>query len=138
MDFGIAQKYQKPYHYASQKHQLHLLKKFGGNGMSPRTLNRKLRKLEDGGYIKRKKRHLRDPQGKFRPGSTLTYILARGFYHMARSLKKALKIFSFYRLPKMALNMFKTTDYSSLVDKPRAFDGGFVQQRMDATVFRTA
>lgn len=138
MDLGIGKKYEKPYHYASQKYQLVLLRKFGGPDISPRTLNRRRRKMEDAGYIKRIKRHRRLKDGTFAPGSTITMVLAKGFYEVARVLKRALKVFSFHRLPKMALNMFNTTDYQSFVDRLRLWRDGSVHQRMDAAVFRRA
>jgi len=138
MDCGIGKKYEKPYHYTSQKRQLVLLRKFGGPDISTRTLNRRRRKMEDAGYIKRIKRHRRLRDGTFAPGSTITMVLAKGFYQIARVLKRAIKVFSYHRMPKMALNMFNTTDYQSFVDRLRLWRDGSVHQRMDAAVFRTA
>ena len=138
MDCGIGKKYEKPYHYASVKHQLVLLRKFGGPDISPRTYFRRRNKMEEAGYIKRIRRHRRRKDGTFAPGSTITMVLAKGFYEMARVMKRCLKVFSFHRLPKMALNMFNTTDYQSFVDRLRLWRDGSVHQRMDASVFRTA
>ena len=138
MDCGIAKKHGKPYHYASQKRQCELLGKFNQWAPSPRTYFRRRRKLEDQGYIRRQKRHRRLKDGTFAPGSTLTYILGKAFYYMARLFKKNLDFFSFYQLPKMAVNMFNTAGYIPLVDKLRAYDKKFVHQRNDATVFSRA
>ena len=138
MDCGIGKKFEKAYHYASQKHQLDLLRKYGGPDISKRTLNRRRREMEDEGLIRRIKRHRRLKDGTFAPGSTITMVLAKGFYQIARVLKRAIKVFSYHRMPKMALNMFNTTDYQSFVDRLRLWRDGSVHQRMDAAVFRRA
>ena len=134
----VAQKYKKPYCWQAQKYTLVLLAKYHSIYISLRTLNRRLRWLEDGNYIKRLQRGRRRPDGTFQPGSTLTTVLARSFWWLAREMKRTLKIFDFYRLPKMAKNMFNTTDYQSLVDKLAGSGEEFVHQGGASRVFSRA
>jgi len=134
---GTAQKYEKAYHYSSQKRTLGNIRKYSGLDFSIRTLNRKLRVLEDSGYISRKQRHLRDKDGTFRPGSTLTHLKARAFDWMARRLMKAARVFSFYRMPKMALNRFTTTRYQSPVGTLASLITSFFIKGAPSAVFRT-
>ncbi len=134
----VAQKYKKPYCWQAQKYTLVLLAKYHQIHISLRTLNRRLRWLEDGNYIKRLQRGRRRPDGTFQPGSTLTTVLARSFWYLAREMKRTLKIFAFYRLPRMAKNMFNTTDYQSLVDKLAYSEPKFVHQGGASRVFSRA
>ena len=134
----VAQKYQKPYCYPAQKYMLVLLAKYYGIHLSLRTLNRKLRKLEDQGYIGRTKRTRDDGHGKMIFNTTLTHLKARTFDWASRSLMKAARVFSFFRLPKMALYRFKTTRYPSDVDNLVGLISRFIQKGAPSAVFRTA
>ena len=134
----VAQKYKRPFCWQAQKYTLVLLAKYHQIHISLRTLNRRLRWLEDGNYIKRLQRGRRRPDGTFQPGSTLTTVLARSFWWLAREMKRTLKIFAFYRLPKMARNMFPTTDYQSLVDKLAFSEPSLIHKGAPSAVFRRA
>jgi len=115
--FATGKKHKRPYHYAAQRCVLDNIKKYQGVEFSVRTYNRKQRLLEDQGFIKRTQRGMRGKDGRFRPGSTLTHLTGKAFNYMAGVLRKALNIFSFYRMPKMAQYRFNTTGYLSVVGK---------------------
>lgn len=114
--FAVAQKYQKAYCFPSQRNTLRLIKKYSKIEISLRTLNRRLRELEDEGYITRTRRHREGEKRKIVFNTTLTHLRARAFDWVSRGLQRCARIFSFYRLPKTALYRFKTARYPSDVD----------------------
>lgn len=75
---GLNQKTGRNYCFPSQNKLLELLNRFTGQQMSRRTLNRHLRKLEDSGWLKRKRR-IRQNRGVLEFNSTL-YTLTRRAY----------------------------------------------------------
>ena len=136
--FIVAQKYQKPYCFPAQKYMLVLLAKYHKIHTSLRTLNRKLRWLEDEGYIKRTRRHREGADGRMIFNTTLTHLKARAFDWVSRSLMKAARVFTFFRLPKMALYRFKTTRYPSDGDNLAGLITQFLSKGAPSAVFRTA
>lgn len=134
----VAQKYKKPYCFPAQKYMLVLLGKFYGVHISLRTLNRKLRWLEDQGYIGRTKRTRDDGRGRMIFNTTLTNLKARTFDWASRSLMKAARVFSFFRLPKMALYRFNTTRYLSDSDNLVGLITRFIQKGAPPAVFSRA
>lgn len=136
--FAVAQKYKKPYCYQSQEHTLGLLEKYHKIDISVRTLNRRLRELEDEGYIKRTRRHKEGEDGKIVFHTTLSHLKARAFDWVSRRLMAAAKVFSFFRLPKVALYRFKTTGYTSDVDNLRGLIGRFFQEGAAARALNTS
>lgn len=111
--FAVAQKFEKAYCYPSQVHTLRLLAKYHRIKISLRTLNRRLRELEDDGFLRRTRRHREGKGRKILFNTTLTHLMARSFDWVAKGLERASRFFSFYRLPKMALYRFKTARYPS-------------------------
>ncbi len=136
--FAVCQKYKKPYCLQSQAHTLRLLGKYHKTYISLRTLNRRLRELEDGGYIRRVRRHKEGEDGKIVFKSTLSHLQARAFDWMARSLERAARVFSLFRLPKLAAYRFNTTRYPSAVDNLSGCITTFLSRGAPAAVFRTA
>ena len=136
--FAVAQKYQKPYCYPAQKRTLVLLGKYHKIDISLRTLNRRLRELEDEGYIKRTRRHREGADGKMIFNTTLTHLKARAFDWVSRSLMKAARVFTFFRLPKMALYKLKTARYPSAEDNLAGLITRFLSKGVPSAVFRTA
>ena len=136
--FGVAQKYKKPYCYPAQAYTLVLLEKYGRIRISIRTLNRRLRELEDEGYIKRTRRHREGEGGKMIFNTTLTHLKARAFDWVSRSLMKCARVFTFFHLPKMALYRFKTSRYPSVGDNLAGLITRFLSKGAPSAVFRTA
>ena len=136
--FIVAQKYQKPYCYPAQAYMLVLLAKYHKVFISLRTLNRKLRWLEDSGYIKRTRRHREGEGGKMIFNTTLTHLKARAFDWVSRGLLRAARVFSFFHLPKMALYRFKTARYPSAEDNLAGLITRFLSKGAPSAVFRTA
>ena len=135
--FAVAQKYKKPYCYPAQAYTLVLLAKRHRIYISLRTLNRRLRELEDEGYIKRTRRHREGEGGKMIFNTTLTHLKARAFDWVSRSLMKAARVFTFFRLPKMALYRFKTARYPSAGDNLAGLITRFLSKGAPPAVFRT-
>jgi hypothetical protein len=99
---GIGKTYGKKYVVPSQRTILDLLKRFHGVKISRRTLNRRLRVLEDKFYIRRQRRRslLKEPLGQFR--STM-YFFKGKLYNCLHSLGNWISgLFRFYRVPKVA------------------------------------
>lgn len=99
---GVAKTHNKAYCWISQNRQLELLSKYHSWNISRRTLNRRLRELEDGGYIVRIRRHIRDAQGGLRFNSTLYKFTAKLFIWLKRLGQFVRKALSFGRVPHMA------------------------------------
>lgn len=99
---GIGKTYGKKYVVPSQRTILGLLYRFHGVKISRRTLNRRLRWLENGFYIRRQRRRslLKEPLGQFR--STM-YFFKGKLYNKLHSLGNWITgLFRFYRVPKVA------------------------------------
>lgn len=99
---GIGKTYGKRYVVPSQETILGLLRRFHGVKICRRTLNRRLRILEDGLYIRRQRRRslLKDPKGVFR--STMYFFRAK-LYNQLNSFGKWISgLFRFYRVPNVA------------------------------------
>jgi len=76
---GVNRKYNKNYCFPSQNKILWLMKNFYGVTRSRATLNRWLRVLEDEGYIKRVRRHRKDPLRGYIFKSSLYTITLKGY-----------------------------------------------------------
>ncbi len=112
--FRIARKYQKAYCYPSQGRLLSLLRKYHHINISRRTLNRRLREMEDQGYFGRTRRHRRDDSGHMLFNSSLFRLMGRAFNWLYNLGAMAKGFFSFYRVPKLALYKSSTArDLSS-------------------------
>lgn len=134
--FAVCQKYEKPYCFQSQKYTLVLLEKYHKITISLRTLNRRLRELEDSGFISRVRRHRAGDHGKIVFNSTLSKLRARAFDWFSRRLMGAARVFSFFRVPKTALYRFKTARYPSPVDSLAGLIARHIQKGTPtATVF---
>lgn len=100
--FGVSKTYGKAYCYPSQKKLLELLGRYHDFGISRRTLNRDLRFLEDDGYIKRVRRHLRLRDGGILFSSTLYKFTRKAFKYLAGLGKWCSGLLSAFRVPKLA------------------------------------
>ena len=95
-------KFGKDYSYPSQEKLRELLARYHKIVISPRTLNRRLRFLEDNGFIYRVRRTCKGPEGRMLFRTTAYYVL-----HKAVTLAKvvaqvAKKIAAALHLPLMA------------------------------------
>jgi hypothetical protein len=68
---GLAGWHRKTYCFPTQEKLCELVKKFTGRSMSRRTLNRHLRALEQGQWLRRRRRHVYDKKRGFLLRSTL-------------------------------------------------------------------
>lgn len=99
---GVAKKYEKFYCWVSQKRLEELIEKYHGMGLSNRTLNRDLRWLEDNGYISRLRRLRVDKEGKIVFCSTLYKFTGKLFNWLSSMGNRVKRLFSHFRLPKLA------------------------------------
>jgi len=100
--FGVSLKHEKKYCYPSQGKIEQLLSIYHDIDISNRTLNRDLRILEDEGYISRLRR-TKKVEGKKRTFTSTLYKFKAKAYIWLNSLAKwTKKVFSSFRLPKMA------------------------------------
>ena len=105
--FGVSLKYGKKYCYPSQSKIQQLLFDYHDFDISNRTLNRDLRDLVDRSYVKRVRR-TRYVKGCGKVFTSTLYTLRPKAYMWLNSLVKwGKKVFSTFRLPKMA-------DYESM------------------------
>lgn len=81
---GLAAHYGKSHCQPTQATLLRLVEKFTGRTMSRRTLNRHLRTLENEQYIRRIRRHRRDPKRGFVMRSTCYVPMWRTCRRLAR------------------------------------------------------
>jgi hypothetical protein len=102
--FGVSVKYGKRYCYPSQRRIGELLLDYHGVDISNRTLNRDLRLLVDGGYIKRVRRTKRVIGCGKQFSSTLYKFKARAYIWLNSMAKWSERVLRFCRLPKMADN----------------------------------
>jgi len=102
--FGVSLKYGKKYCYPSQNKLQQLLFDYHDIGISNRTLNRDLAVLVDEKYLSRLRRTKRVAGGKKQFTSTLYKFRAKAYILLNSLGKWVKKVFSFFRLPKMADN----------------------------------
>lgn len=105
--FGVSLKYGKKYCYPSQSKIEQLLFDYHDFDISNRTLNRDLLVLVNEGYLKRLRRTKRVGRGKKEFTSTLYKFKAKTYIWLNSLAKWGKKVFSSFRLPKMA-------DYKSI------------------------
>lgn len=105
--FGVSMKYGKKYCYPSQAKLEQLLSTYHDFDISNRTLNRDLREMEDEGWFGRTRRTKKVGRGKKIFTSTLFKFKAKAYIWLNSLMKWGKKVFSSFRLPKMA-------DYKSI------------------------
>jgi len=126
--FKVARKYQKPYCYPSQRRILQLLGKYHHIFISLRTLNRRLVDLERERYFTRVRRHRAGLGGRMVFNSTLYKLGGRAFNWVYYQGQMAARIFSFYRLPKLAQYRSSTTRDLSLGGQVSGFVNSILQK----------
>ena len=105
--FGVSLKYGKKYCYPSQAKIEQLLSEYHGIDISNRTLNRDLGDLVTQRYLTRVRRTKKVGRGKKEFTSTLYKFKAKAYIWLNSMRKWSEKVFSAFRLPKMA-------DYKSI------------------------
>jgi len=99
---GVSKCHNKAYCWVSQARQLELLSKYHSWNISRRTLNRRLRELEDEGYFIRVRRHQRAADGHLILRSTL-YKLCGKLFNWLAGLKRWLgSVFGVFAVPRWA------------------------------------
>jgi len=116
---SVAKHYRKKYCFPSQGHLCNLVIKYHGEIMAVRTLNRRLKELEEMGYIKRIRRHRASVEGKILFASTLYKFKGKAFNWLYSLGNLVRGLFSFFRLPKWA-------EYKLNQSKIYSSSGGFV------------
>lgn len=101
---GICLKFKKLYSYPAQKTLLLLADKYHGLKCSLRTLNRDLRRMEDEGRMRRKRRLTRKGINRGRFTSTMYFLRRLAFKSAARLAKWGERVLSLSRLPNLANN----------------------------------
>jgi len=124
--FGVSLKYGKKYCYPSQGKIQQLLFEYHGIDISNRTLNRDLSDLVNECYLKRIRRTKKDPHGKKKFTSTLYKFKAKAYIWLNSLSKWAKKVFSFFRLPKMA--DYKSIEGNEISFRASAFGGNPVEK----------
>lgn len=99
---GVAKCHNKPYCFVSQNRQLELLQMYHSWNTSRRTLNRRLKKLEDAGYIERVRRHRRAADGHLILRSTLYKLCGKLFAWIGRVGRWVGRICRVFAVPGMA------------------------------------
>lgn len=92
----------KGYCFPSQRKIVKLSAKWHSVPMSRRTLNRVLGRLESDGYLARVRRHHKGEDGQLVMRSTLYKLGGRAFNHVYNLGAWAGRVFSVFRVPKMA------------------------------------
>jgi len=110
---GVAKNHNKPYCWVSQETQMDLLSRYHFWNISRRTLNRRLRELEDENYFKRIQRHTKDKNGKLVLRSTLYILKAKFFAWAYRVGQWAKRFFNAFAVPKWAQYQVKPQQVSS-------------------------
>jgi hypothetical protein len=105
--FGVSLKYGKKYCYPSQGKIEQLLFDYHDFDISNRTLNRDLLLLVNEGYLKRLRRTKKVGRGKKEFTSTLYKFKGKTYIWLNSLAKWGKRVFSSFRLPKMA-------DYKSI------------------------
>jgi hypothetical protein len=116
---GVAKCHNKAYCYVSQSRQLELLSKYHAWNISRRTLNRRLKELEDEGYFVRIRRHTKAQDGHLILRSTL-YKFCGKLFNWLYGVKKWIgRIFRVFAVPKWAQhNSLQERKVSSGVSPP--------------------
>jgi DNA-binding transcriptional ArsR family regulator len=112
---SVAQKHQRFYCWISQKRLEELVERYHKIGLSNRTLNRDLRWLEENGYISRLRRIRVGQGGKLVYCSSLYKFTGKLFNWLNSVGKRVKKLFSFFRLPKLADHCLRQKQDLSLV-----------------------
>ena len=99
---GVAKCHHKAYCWISQNRQLELLKKYHSWNISRRTLNRRLRELEDEGYFVRIRRHIKADDGHLVLRSTLYKFCGKLFNWLAGLKRWLTSVFGVFAVPKWA------------------------------------
>jgi len=115
---GVAIKHQKPYCYPSQRTILGLLKNYHGTPISRRTLNRRLKLLQNEAYFSRVRRIMRGKDGIMVFRSTLYKLGWKLFNYMGSLRKEVRAFFSFFRVPFLANHHPKGGEASTNLDRP--------------------
>lgn len=97
---GVAKCHNKAYCWVSQKKMLELLEKYHSWNISRRTLNRRLRELEDQGYFVRVRRHIKGDDGQIVFRSTLYKFCGKLFNWLYGVKRWVSGIFRCFRVPK--------------------------------------
>lgn len=100
--FGLSSWAGKAYCFPSQKKIVKLSKKWCGVGMSRRTLNRVLLRLEEGSWVDRVKRHCKGPSGSIVFHSTLYRLKGKSFNWAYGLGAWSSRLFSTFRVPRLA------------------------------------
>jgi len=125
---SVAKKHKKFYCFVSQKRLEELLRDFHKMVISNRTLNRDLRWLVDNGFISRLRRIRKGPDGKPLFTSTLYKFTGKLFNWLNSIGNRVKRLFSWFRLPKMAdyqltqkqascVGGLLSADWTSFIDK---------------------
>jgi len=132
---GIARKYEKAYCYPSQRCLLKLLGKRHKVVISRRTLNRRLKDLQVEGYFDRVRRHRRGDRGHIVFNTTLYKLSCRTFVWAADKLAWAGRLFSFYRVPRLAQYGGSTAENLSRCGQLSSFFSSFGQKGSPSGAF---
>lgn len=131
---SVAKKHKKFYCWVSQKRIGELVEKYHSIDLSNRTLNRDLRWLEDNGYISRLRRIRVGSGGKLVFCSTLYKFKGKLFNWLYKMGNQVKRMFSFFRLPKMADYQLTQKQVSSLAT-PSSVENLLIKER-DGTISR--
>lgn len=116
---GVAKCHNKPYCFVSQNRQLELIKKFHSWNISRRTLNRRLKELEEEGYFVRVRRHQKAPDGHLLLRSTL-YKFCGKLFNWLYGLKRWIGgIFRVFAVPKWA--QYNSKEESKVSSDPLSY-----------------
>lgn len=116
---GVAKCHNKPYCFISQAKQLDLLHRFHSWNISRRTLNRRLRELEDEGYFIRIRRHIKAPDGHLVLRSTL-YKFCGKLFNWLYGIKSWIgRVFSVFAVPRWA--QYNSKKESKVLSEPLSY-----------------
>jgi len=96
---GIGKCHNKGYCFVSQNRLLELLVKYHSWNISRRTLNRRLRELEDGGYFVRVRRHIKNSEGQLVLRSTLYKFCGKLFAWIGKVGRWAVRLARSFAVP---------------------------------------
>jgi len=109
---GVAKRHNKPYCFISQSKQLELLRRYHSWNICRRTLNRRLRELEDEGYFIRIRRHTEDCHGRLVLRSTL-YKFCGKLFNWLEGLRRWIgRVFGVFAVPKWSQYQLKKQQVS--------------------------
>lgn len=104
---GTQRKYKKDYSKPGQERILERILKIHKVQICRRTLNYRLRHLEDAKIIKRYKRHYKHKDGSYILRTTAYYLLKRGSATLRRVLRAAERLAEAFPVQKVAPNIVK-------------------------------